>query len=365
MNSALRPHVTAGVGLIGAGIVAVTPITAPLTVAHAPEIQLTADGEDAQDIVIDIVRHGQRMPPADLEDTQSPPFPGVPLSELGQQQAQDVGQQLFTALGPHVAGIFSGQAIRDQETAAPFAGMEHMTPQILPGIDEVDPGIYGGQPQLSLDTLLYVFTTLMWTAGNELATIPDSIDTNGVVFDQKFTGAVDTMYSDAMANPVVSANSQITDVAFNNEESIVDWVLMNVKNPDLSVILSTLIQSLSTPAPGFLPNGGVVQIEGNPTDGWTLVSWNGDAVPQDPGLATELWVDFRDLIQAPQTAAWNIFEAAQTGDATTFDSALQAGFSQVGAALTQFSESVFNDIAGAFSEGESLSEALPSSVTPA
>jgi hypothetical protein len=152
-----------------------------------------------------------------------------------------------------------------------------------------------------------------------------------------------------MDNPVVSDNGHITDVAFNNEESIVDWVLMNVKNPDFGVILSTLFQSLSSPAPGFLPDGGVVQVEGSPTDGWTLVSWNGDPVPQDPGLSTELFVDFRDLIQAPQTALWNIFQALLGGDSTTIENALQTGFNQVGDAIVQFPQSVINDIVGALS----------------
>jgi hypothetical protein len=344
-----RPYTTAGVGLVGASIIAVTPMTVPVPGIHVPDIQLATSD---QDIVIEIVRHGQRMPPQDLEDTQSPPYPGVPLSELGHQQAQDVGEQLHKDLGDQVAGIFSGQGIRDQQTAWPFAdleGVDHDQVQILPGLNEVDPGIYGSDPQISPGTLIYVFTTLLWTAGYELAQIPGSADFNGVVFDEKFTDAVDTMYNAAMDNPVVSDNGHITDVAFNNEESIVDWVLMNVKNPDLGVILSTLFQSLSSPAPGFLPDGGVVQVEGSPTDGWTLVSWNGDPVPQDPGLSTELFVDFRDLIQAPQTALWNIFQALLGGDATTIENALQTGFNQVGDAIVQFPQSVINDIVGALS----------------
>ncbi|MGH3562071.1 MAG: histidine phosphatase family protein, partial [Mycobacterium sp.] len=145
------------------------------------------------------------------------------------------------------------------QTAAPFAALEHMTPQILPGIDEIDPGIYGSSEDISIGTLTYELTTLLWAAGAELLQIPGSVDVNGVVFDQKFTDAVDTMYQTAMANPVVSANGQITDVAFNNEESIVVWMLMNVKNPDLGVLLDTLIKSLDTPTPSFLSDGGVVQ----------------------------------------------------------------------------------------------------------
>lgn len=358
-----RPYVTAGVAVAAAGLIAVTPITVPLPEVHVRDIQLTTNGED---IVIDIVRHGQRLPPFDMQTTSSPPYPGPPLSDLGQQQAQDVGNQLFNQLGgPNgVAGVFSGQSIRDIQTAAPFAMLEHMTPQILPGLDEVDPGIYGSLPQLSPGALLYVATTLLWAAGLELVPMPGSADFNGVVFDEKFTDGVDTMYNAAVANPVISDNGQITDVAFNNEESIVTWVLMNVKNPDLAVLLSTLIHSLATPTPGFLPNVGVVQIEGSPENGWTLVSWNGDPVPQNPGLPTELFIDFRNLITAPQIAAWNTFEAVLGGDPTTIVNALEAGVREVGAAIVQFPVSVITDIVGALSGGTGNLAAEVAGVVP-
>lgn len=348
MGPARRPYVIAGVGTAAAGLIAVAP--APPPVVDVRDIALTSS---AADIVIDIVRHGQRLPPFDLQTTSSPPYPGPPLSDLGQQQAHEVGTQLFNELGgPNgVAGVFSGQSIRDLQTAAPFAALEHMTSaiQTLPGLDEVDPGIYGSLPQLSPGSLMYVGTSLLWAAGLELVPMPGSADFNGVVFDDKFTAAIDAMYNAAMANPVVSANGQITDVAFNNEESIVAWVLMNVKNPDLLVLLSTLIHSLSSPAPGFLPNAGVVQIAGNPDVGWTLVSWDGTPVPQDPGLVTELFLDFRNLITAPQIASWNTFEALLSGDPTAIVNSLAAGVGEVGRATIQFPVSVITDILGAVS----------------
>jgi hypothetical protein len=88
-------------------------------------------------------------------------------------------------------------------------------------------------------------------------------------------------------------------------------------------------------------------VDGSPGD-WTLVSWDGTAVPQDPGLPTELFVDWRDLITAPQFATYNIWEAILGGDSTTIDSAIQAGVSQIDAALAQFPVAVFDDIVSAF-----------------
>jgi hypothetical protein len=339
-------HIAAVVALVGAGVIAVTPTTAP--VVRVTDIQLTAG--DATDIVIDIVRHGQRMPPFNELVTPSPDYPGPPLSELGQQQALDVATQLHNELGGQVAGIFSGQAIRDMQTAAPFAGLENMANdvQILPGLNEIDSGLYAGDPLNSPGGFLYEVTPLLWSLfGLELMPIPGSVDDpNGVVMNQNFTDAVDAMYNAAMANPVVSDNGQITDVAFNNEADVAAWVTLNVKNPDISYLLPLTIQTLLSSNDGYplLPDAGIIQIEGNPTDGWTLVSWNGYPIPADPGLLTKLLMDLRELIIAPQTAGWNIYEAFLGGDPATIENALTTGIQDVGAAIVQFPASVFNDI---------------------
>ena len=93
----------------------------------------------------------------------------------------------------------------------------------------------------------------------------------------------------------------------------------------------------------FLPNTGQVVVDGPPGD-WTLVSWDGTPVPQDPGLATDLFVDFRSLIEAPQFAGYDIYEALLAGNSATIDAALQTGLSQVDTALAQFPVAVFDDI---------------------
>lgn len=347
-----RYCVVASAALIGAGITVITPTPAPSPEVQSHALRLLTSG-DAQDIVIDIVRHGQRLPPFNEVVTPSPDYPGPPISELGQQQAQDVGAQLYNELGQHVAGIFSGESIRDIQTAAPFATLEHMSDavQILPGLNEIDSGIYAGDPLDSLGGYLYQITPFLWTTfGLVSVPIPDSSDVNGIVADQHFTDAVDAMYNAAMANPVVSADGNITDVAFNNEADVAAWVALNVKNPDIPILLTGTIQQFLNPegdGNALLPGGGMVQIEGNPTDGWTLVSWDGQPVPADPGLLTQVLMDLRDLIIAPQTAAWNIYEAALGGDPATLETAIQAGMQSVDAAILQFPDAVFTDIVDA------------------
>lgn len=349
-----RSYVTAGFALIGAAVIAVIPPAAAPPTLYAPDIQLVS-GEEP-DIVIDVIRHAQMISPFEDELTGSPAYPGAPLSDLGQQQAQDLATKLYDELGQHVAGIFEGQGLREMETAAPFATLENMTNdvQILPGLDEIDSGIYAFDPIDSPGGQLAFLTAGAWSVGSPfglaLVPAPESSDVNGIVFDARFTDAIDSMYAAALDNPVVSADGNITDVAFNSEASIFVWALDNVKNPDLPFFIQRIIESHTVPnglSTVLLPNTGVVQIEGNPTDGWTLVSWDGQAIPQNPDLLSSLFVDFRDVALPEQTALWNIWEAIVGGDPTTITSAVQTGFDEVGVALAQFPESIFTSLSDA------------------
>ncbi len=136
------------------------------------------------------------------------------------------------------------------------------------------------------------------------------------------------------------------------------WTLMNVKNPDFTVLFEELLKTQN-----FVPNTGQIVVQGDPTDGWTLVSFDGQDVPQTPDLLTGLFVDYRDLVLAPQFAAYNIYEAILGGDPTTISTAFQTGFDQVSAAITQFPQAVIDTLtdsagatgtAGAEMTGETL-----------
>jgi len=204
------------------------------------------------------------------------------------------------------------------------------------GLNEIPAGAFDGDSTTSLEGILYLLGPLSWALGDVL--VPDVGDpsVNGVTFDESFGGAVQSIY-----DGTASATGTPTDVAFSSEGAIAVWTLMNVNNPDFSVLL----QEVET-TEGFLPNTGQVVIEGSPGD-WTLVSYDGTAVPADPGLGTDLFVDFRNLIEAPQFAGYDIYEALLTGNSTTIDGAIQTGISQVDTALTQFPVAVFDDILGA------------------
>ncbi len=330
---------------------------------RAVHVQLTAG--EVQDIVIDFVRHGQTTSPSPIAHQG---LPGFPLSTQGQQEAVDVGSQLFKQFGgpDGVAGIFAGQEQRMAETGDPFAALEHMDIQTLSGINEVGGGIFSGVPSGSFGEILAFLIPFSWALGLRFVELPGSNDYNGMQFEETVNSAINTMYSDALVNPVISANGQITDVAFSGEAMISAWVMMNVNNPDLAIFLPLFAEALSSGT--FLPHVGQVVIQGNPTDGWTLLSFDGQAVPENPGLLTDLIVDVRNLITPPQMAAWDAYLALFHSSAALED-ALQEGLKNIGAAIVQFPQAVISDIVDAVKElnsdlaaGESFSDAFGSAI---
>jgi hypothetical protein len=294
---------------------------------------------DDGSIVLDFVRHGQSIDnAAGIIDTEAP---GSALTTTGEHEASTVANSIISEYGTNIAGVFDSQELRTQETAAPLVAelvaSGNNTPlQTLAGLNEIPAGSFEGDATNSLEGILYLLGPLSWAFGLDL--VPDLGDpsVNGVTFDESFGGAVQTIY-----DGTASATGTPTDVAFSSEGAIAVWTLMNVNNPDFSVLLQEVAET-----EGFLPNTGQVVIEGSPGD-WTLVSYDGTAVPQDPGLGTELFVDFRNLIEAPQFAGYDIYEALLSGNSATIDAALQAGITQVDTALTQFPVEVFDDIVAA------------------
>jgi hypothetical protein len=299
---------------------------------------------DDESIVLDFVRHGESIDnDAGIIDTTPP---GTALDATGEGQATDVATAIQHDFGTSIAGVFDSEEARTQLTAQPLldalstAAGHTVDATTLSGLNEIPAGSFEGDPTTSLEGILYLLGPLSWAMGDVL--VPDIGDpsVNGVTFDQDFGAAVQDIY-----NGTASASGTANDVAFSSEGAIAVWTLMNVNNPDFSVLLQEVEKT-----GGFLPNTGQVVIDGQPGD-WTLVSYDGTPVSADPSLGTELFVDFRNLIEAPQFAGYDIYEALLTGNSATIDSALQTGLSQVDAALSQFPVEVFDQIVAAFGGG--------------
>ncbi|KAA8957417.1 MAG: histidine phosphatase family protein [Mycobacterium sp.] len=342
-----RPYLVAGTaGLVTAasGLIAVTAVVPPPDEPQQRAVQLVAGEEE---ITLDLVRHGSDGPPAYLSTIGSY-LPGYPLNSTGEEEADAVAKLL--APEAPFAGIYAGDNIRMPETAAPLSQLVDQPVQLLPGLDEIAGGIYNGDQAISLGGILYEVTLAAWVFGLLDVPMPGSNDLNGMEFDENFTGAVQTIYDNT-----VSAGGPTTDVAFSGEAAISTWTLMNAKNPDLSIFLPLFAHDLESGG-SILPNTGVVVLEGSPTAGWTIVSWNGESIPA-PGLLTELVVDVRSLIEAPQLALYNIQEAILGSNTAAIETAIQTGISQVATATEQFPVAVFDDIVNALGGGSSTAGA--------
>lgn len=299
---------TTGIALIGAGLIA--PIAAP---PHARPWTVPGIALTAQDIVLDIVRHAEDEPPADARVPFSPEFPGAGISDHGQQQATDTANQIFDQVGGpgHVAGLFSGPDTDAQDTAAPFATLQGLDPQILNGLVEVDGGIFANQDALSFGGLYYDVAVVLWMLG--------------------------------LVNTFQIPGANITDVAYSSEASSMIWVMLNVKNPDPMALINTVIASLGNGGtPALIPNAGLIQVEGNPTDGWTLLSWAGQDVPENPGALGDIFLIWRDLALPPQVAFDHILDAAMSGDSATLAAAFSDGLANISAALEGVPDTVTN-----------------------
>jgi broad specificity phosphatase PhoE len=318
-------HVSRRFRYIAVGLLSVIPLFFASAIGWADD-----------SIIIDFVRHGQSVGDAQgiLETTP----PGTDLTPEGVVQATSVGGTLAQP-GPY-AGLYASELARTEETAGYISdALNHMPVQTLPGLDEISAGIFDGQPVYSPEGILYLLAPVAWTLGAEFVPIPGSTTPNGIAFDESFSGAVEQIYDKTAS----ATGSPPTDVAVSSEGAITTWELMNVKNPDFSLIFQELLKTGQ-----LLPNGGQAVVQGDPQDGWTLVSFDGQPVPQDPGLPTELFVDARNVVEAPQFAAYNIYEALVSGDSpAAITSAIDGGLSQVLAATEQFPAAVLGDLTSA------------------
>lgn len=197
-------------------------------------------------ITLTFIRHAQSE--ANASGTLNTEVPGPSLTPEGKGQAEQVAH-LYARDG--YDAVYASTMVRTQQTAAPLAGELGKQVEVLQGIQEINAGWYNGQP-MSIGAQPYMAAMTDWLNGDRQDAIPGSI--NGKQFNDEFTAAIRKVYDSGQAKPVV----------FSHGMAIMVWTLMNAKNGK---------DSLMTSHP--LPNIGRVVLTGNPTDGWTLVDWDG------------------------------------------------------------------------------------------
>ncbi len=195
-------------------------------------------------ITVTFIRHAQSE--ANANGMINTDVPGPGLTPEGKGQAEQVAHSHHD-----FDGIYASTMVRAQQTAAPLAGELGKQVQVLPGLQEINAGWYNGKPE-SMAASTYLLAPADWLHGDRQNSIPGGV--NGNEFNERFTAAIQKIYSSGHNKPVV----------FSHLYAIMYWTLMNTKNGK---------DSLATTHP--LPNIGRVVITGNPVNGWRLVDWDG------------------------------------------------------------------------------------------
>ena len=105
----------------------------------------------AQSITLTWVRHAQSV--ANAAGYISSTVPGPVLTTLGEQQAAAVAQTLAATAHD---GIYVSDMIRTSLTAAPYAALSGITPEVVGGVREITAGYLEGQTNTGADSLPYL-----------------------------------------------------------------------------------------------------------------------------------------------------------------------------------------------------------------
>lgn len=303
--------------LLGGVALAFLAFFLAMPVAHAAEVMR-----------VTFVRHAQSEGNASgLIDTKTP---GPVLTPLGQQQAQAVADRLGDN---NYDAIYASTMVRTQLTAAPMSQRLGLPIQVLPGLQEIEAGVFEGTPEANAAGG-YGLYPIAWALPGVIPQIPFDKSTympgtnlNGYVFDERVRGALQTMYDNGDRNAVV----------FSHGGTIMFWTLMNVNN-------LTMMEKLQLLQTAQLNNTDYVVIEGNNEDGWTLVNWNGKQFSPEPTFEHEVKLQFRTLSRQLSAAADQVKEAFKTGDFVTIATTINRSMADASFSVTKFSRAINAEI---------------------
>ncbi|MDG4667828.1 histidine phosphatase family protein [Mycobacterium sp. 236(2023)] len=246
---------------------------------------------------VTFVRHGQSAGNASgLIDTSTP---GPVLTPTGQLQSQAI---VGTLGDNNYDAVYASTMVRTQLTAAPMSQYLGLPIQVLPGLQEIEAGVFEGTPESQAQSGYGLYPLAWAIQGNRDLRIPQSIDGNE--FDARVDGALQTIYDNGDRNPVI----------FSHGGAIMFWTMMNVQN----LTAAEKIDLLRT-AP--LSNTNYVIIEGNGEDGWTLVNWNGKLFSPEPTLSAEIRRQWRTLNRQLAASGQQFFDSFESRDFATIATA--------------------------------------------
>lgn len=271
----------------------------------------------AENMRITFIRHGESEGNASgLIDTKTP---GPVLTEKGRQEAQAVADLLGDN---NYDAIYASQMVRTQQTAAPMSAYLGLPIQVLPGLQEIEAGIYEGTPE-SEAAAGYGKIIGAWAIAGQRGVAMPGTTLTGDGLDARVDGAIQQMYDKGDRNVAV----------FSHGGTIMVWTMMNASN----LTVTDKIDLLSHYALG---NTDYVVVEGNPEDGWILTDWNGKKFSPEPTFEHEVNMQLRTLSRQLTAAADQVKAAFQTGDLKTIATAINHSVADASFSVTKFSRAI-------------------------
>ncbi len=202
-----------------------------------------------------LIRHAQTT--ANVLGSLDTAAPGPLLTALGERQAAEVPQALA---GVDIDAIFVSTLVRTSATAAPLARDRRLEMIELPGIHEIEAGELEGRADRE-SAKRYLETVFAWGQGQLEGFMPGA--TNGHDFFARF----DASMADAAATVDALAGNVGTAVVFSHGAAIRVWIAARATN------LPPMFAGSH-----HLDNTGIVELNGSPETGWSLMRWQGTPV---------------------------------------------------------------------------------------
>ncbi|KAE8764486.1 histidine phosphatase family protein [Georgenia thermotolerans] len=205
-----------------------------------------------------LVRHGQTTSNVGgLLDTGAP---GADLTDLGRRQAAALPAALADE---RVEALWASTLVRTQQTAAPLAEARDLEVVVREGIREVRAGhleMLGDDASVRA----YLEAVFAWPAGDTDVRVP------GGESGEEFLGRYDEVVAEVAASGVRTA------VLVSHGAAIRAWTSARTDNLPVEFVAANPVS-----------NTGAIVVEGSPAEGWTAVTWEGQALG-GPALDTSL-----------------------------------------------------------------------------
>lgn len=191
-----------------------------------------------------LLRHGQT--PSNVEGLLDTAGPGPGLTRLGERQAAAVPHALRDR---QVDAIAVSPLVRTSLTAAPLARARGLEPLTVEGLEEIEAGDLemAGAHEAHWQ---YLTTAFAWARGDLARAMPGGSD--GRAFLRRYDGAV----------AKIAARGWDSVVVVSHGAAIRTWVSARVAGVDVDGVERTA-----------LANTGLVEVDGDPVNGWNLVAW--------------------------------------------------------------------------------------------